>query len=281
MNVIDEGLMKTALYTSFRILRPYVWAILGAGVTMSMAQAGTVTIAVTPSSLAPVDAVARAFEAAHVGDHARIVIAPGTELKAVLKNLPVQMVVSDDLSLIEWMESRDFASRPMGRPAISVPLAVVASSSDTVAFSSSGELINRMKQQDAVLTIFDPLRTDCGRRAQALLNALGISAEPSAHLALAPHAQDVIALVQNGKAHFGFLFAPDAMTAKDIVIHALSASTAPAPTHFFSVKQGQQGHAVAQRFLSFINDSEARESVMRRGYELTADTQPIQTPFLR
>ena len=244
-----------------------IGAVLGTLLTASITQAGTLTIAVTPDSVDAVDAVAHAFEAVHAGDHVRIVVASGTELKAAIKGLPIQLVVSDDVPLIEWLETRDFANRPAEGPAVSVPLAVVAPLSDTAAFGSTGDLINRMKQQDAVLAISDPLKTDCGRHARTLLNTVGISAEPSARLMHSKHTQEVIALVRTGKAHFGLVFAPEAITAKGILVHALSAPTMPSPIHIFAVKQGQQNHVVAQRFLAFANAAEGRNAVKMRGYE--------------
>jgi ABC-type molybdate transport system substrate-binding protein len=244
-----------------------IGAMLGTLLTASLTQAGTLTIAVTPDSVDAVDVVAHAFEAVHEGDHVRIVVTSGTELKAGIKSLPIQLVVSDDVPLIEWMETRDFASRPAEWPAVSVPLAVVAPFSNTVAFDSTGDLINRMKQHDAVLAISDPLKTDCGRRARALLSTVGISTEPSARLMYSKHTQEVIALVRTGKAHFGLLFAPEAITAKGIIVHALSASTVSSSIHVFAVKQGQQNHVVAQRFLAFVNASEGRNAMKTRGYE--------------
>ncbi|MDC8448001.1 MAG: substrate-binding domain-containing protein [Nitrospira sp.] len=259
--------MTRYLHQQADSIKLFLSTVLCAFLTGSAVYAGTVTIAVTPGTLDAVDTIARSFETAHVGDNVQIVVASSAELKGAVKSLPLHIIVSDDLSLIEWMEARNFASRPAGKPAISVPLAVVASPSDTVAFNSTGDLINRMKQQDAVLTISDPLKTDCGRRAQILLNTLGISAEPSARLVHSRHTEEVVSLVRNGKAHFGLVFAPEAMSAKGISVHGLSASTVASPIHSFAVKQGQQSHAVAQRFLAFANSSEGRNAMKTRGYE--------------
>lgn len=263
----DAGIIKMCISTTLGVL-----------LTGSAVHAGTITIAVTPGSLDAVETIARAFEAEYVGDHVQIVVASGNELKGTIKSLPVQIVASDDGSLIEWMEARNFANRPAGRPAMSVPLAVVAPRSDTAVLGSTGDLINRMKQQDTILTIPDPLKTDCGRRAQTLLNTVGISAEPSTRLLHSRHTEEVIARVRNGKAHFGIVFAPEAMTAKGISVHALSAPTVPAPIHVFAVKQGQQSHDVAQRFLAFANTSEGQSAMKTRGYEPMVDSQLIATP---
>lgn len=246
--------------------------------TGSLVHAGTVTIAVTPDTLDAIDTIARAFEAAHAGDTVRIMVASNAELKGAMKNLPLHLVVSDDMALIEWMEERNIASRPTGKPGISVPLAVVAPLSDIIDFNSTGDLVNRMKQQDAVLTLSDPLKTDCGRRAQILLNMFGISAEPSARLVHSKHTEDVMALVRNGKAQFGLVCAPEAMKAKGIKVHGLSAPTASAPIHLFAVKEGQQSHAVAQRFLAFANSSEGRDALKTKGYEPMTVSEMTRTP---
>ena len=241
--------MTRSMRNPTRTVRMYVSAVLGIWLTTSSAYAGTVTIAVTPSVIEVVDTVAQAFEASHAGDRVRIVVNSETELKGSIKNLPVQLVASDDSSLIEWMEARDVARRPAMAPAISVPLAVVASSSDAAVFGSTGGLLNRMKQQGIVIAIPDPQKIDCGRRAHALLKTVGLSAEPSERLVFAKHAGEVLSLVQNGKAHFGLVFALDAMTAKGVTIHAVSAPGAFSPVNAFALKRGQQDHPVAQRFL--------------------------------
>ena len=137
--------MRRSMRNPTRTVRISVSAILGIWLTASAAYAGTVTIAVTPSVIDVVDTVAQAFEASHAGDRVRIVVNSETELKGSIKNLPVQLVASDDSSLIEWMEARDVARRPAMAPAISVPLAVVAASSDAAVFGSTGGLLNRMR----------------------------------------------------------------------------------------------------------------------------------------
>lgn len=268
--------MTQSMRTRPGIVRMCIGATLGVWLMASATQAGTVTIAVTSSVIDAIDTVAQAYEAAHVGDRVRIVVTSETELKGHIKSLPVQLVASDDLSLIEWMETRDFARRPAMAPAIAVPLAVVASSSDAAVFGSMGDLLNRMKQQGTVLAIPDPQKIDCGRRAQALLKTVGVSTERSVHLVFAKHTDEVLALVQNGKAQFGLVFAPDAMAAKGVTIHAWSAPGAFSPVHAFALKRGQQDHPVAQRFLAFMNIAQGQQALKARGYELVEDSQLVE-----
>jgi molybdate transport system substrate-binding protein len=268
--------MTRSMRTPTRTVTICVSAILGIWLTTSSAYAGTVTIAVTPSAIDAVDTVSQAFEASSAGDRVRIVVNSETELKGSIKSLPVQLVASDDSSLIEWMEARDFARRPAMAPAISVPLAVVASTSDAAVFGSTGDLLNRMKQQGMVIAIPDPQKIDCGRRAQALLKTVGLSAEPSERLVFAKHAGEVLALLQNGKAHFGLVFALEAMTTKGVTIHAVSAPGAFSPVNSFALKRGQQDHPVAQRFLAFVSTSQGQQALKARGYELVQDSELVE-----
>lgn len=267
--------MTGSMHKCTGTVRMCIGVTFGLWLAASTAQAGTVTVAVTPSVVDEVEAVAEAFETTYSGDHVRIVISPETELKGQAKKLPVQLVVSDDLSFIEWMEARGLASRLAIGPAVSVPLAVVASSSSGGEFGSLRDLRQRMQQQDTKIAIIDPQRSDCGRRAQALLKAVGFSAELSDRLVFAKHTEEVLAMVQNGKAHFGLVFAPDAITAKGVAIHAVSAPPVSSPVHIFAVKQGQQDHAVAQRFLAFVNTPEGQQALRARGYELVQDAQLV------
>jgi len=276
INITKETVMTRRIGRDPRSVRIFIEVMLGVWLTASSVHAGTLTIAVTPSVVDAVDAVARAFEASHAGDRVRIVVNSETELKGSIKNLPVQLVVSDDSSLIEWMEARDVARRSATAPAISVPLAVVASSSDAAVFGSTGALVNRMKQQGIVIAIPDPQKLDCGRHAHALLKSVGLNAEPSERLVFAKHAGEVLALVQNGKAHFGLVFALDAMTAKGVMIHAVSAPGAFSPVNAFALKRGQQDHPVAQRFLAFVSTPQGEQALKARGYELMQDSQLVE-----
>ena len=231
--------------------RMCIGAILSVWLTASAAHAGTVTIAVTPSVIDAVDTVAQAFEAAHVGDRVRIVVNSEADLKSSIKSLPVQVVVSDDSSLIEWMEAQDFARRPAMAPTVSVPLTVVASSVDAAVFGSTGDLLDRMKQQGTIIAIPDPPKIDCGRRAQALLKTVGLSVEPYERL----------------------VFAPDAMTTKGVTIHAVSVPGAFSSVDAFALKRGQQDHPVAQRFLALVNTSQGQQALKVKGYELVQASQ--------
>lgn len=270
--------MTQSIYRHTGIINMFLSAALYIFLAETPLYAGTVTIAVTLGTLDAIDTIARAFEAAHAGDSVRIMLASNAELKGAMKNLPLHLVVSDDVTLIEWMEDRNIASRPTGGPGIFVPLAVVAPLSDTTDFHSTGDLVNRMKQQDAVLTLSDPLKTDCGRRAQILLNIFDISTDPSARLVHSKHTEDVIALVRNQKAQFGLVCAPEAMNAKGIKVHGLSAPTVSTPIHLFAVKQGQQSHAVTQRFLAFVNSPEGRGAMKMKGYEPMTFPELTKTP---
>lgn len=250
-------------------------AALGILLTGSPIYAGTVTIAVTPGAIDAVDVVARAFEAAQVGERVRIVLMPGPEIKVSIKNLPVQLVVSDDLSLIEWMEARNIASRPAARPAVFVPLAVVSGSADAVGFGWTGDLVNRLKREGTVLAIPDPQKTECGRRAEALLDTIGVNVAPSERLVVTNQPGEVLALVRKGAAHFGFVFAPDGIGTNDLSIHAVSLPGEFSLEYAFALKVSQQAHEGAQRFLAFLTTSQGRQALEAGGYDLMREPGPI------
>lgn len=277
-NFIVEGLMVRRTRKHTGILKMWPSAMLGICLTGSAAYAGTVTIAVTPGAVDAVDTIARAFEAAHVGERVRIVITPDTELKGVIKNLPVQLVVSDDPSLVEWLEARKLASRPAARPAVVVPLAVVSISTEAAIFGSTGDLVNRMKQQGTVLAIPDPQKTECGRRAQALLTTIGISGEPSERLVLTKQIGEVVALVLKGTAHFGLVFVPDVIRTKSLAIHAVSPPGEFSSAYAFTLKAGHQDHAGAQRFLAFLHTSQGQQALKARGYDVAQNPPPAEVP---
>lgn len=260
--------MTRSMRTRSGTVRMCIEATLGVWLTASVAQAGTVTIAVTPGVIDAVDTVAQAFEAAHVGDRVRIVVTSETELKGSIKSLPVQLVASDDSSLIEWMEARELASRNAAEPMVHKPLAVISGAETANGLDSLRTLSDRMRDSGTRIAILDPQKTDCGRRAQALLETLELGAGWTERLVIAKNTQDAVTLVQKGKAHLGVLFAPDAVTALGITVLSLSVLDRNASLQQFAVKRGQQDHPVAQRFLTFVKTQEGQQVLNRRGYEL-------------
>ncbi len=273
---INEVTMTRYMPKHTSILRTCAGTALGILVTASVAHAGTVTIAVTSSVVDEVEAVAEAFEAANRDAHVRIIVSSEAELKSQAKRLPAQLIVSDDQGLIEWLKTRGMANPLASGPIVSVPLALVAASSNGTEFLSLRDLRTHLLQQGITIAIPDPRRHDCGRRALALLTNLKVSNELSRHVVVGKHVDDVLSLVREGTAHFGLVFEPDAVTAKDVVIHAVSTSIASTPVHVFAVISGHQNHAVAQRFLAFVNSSAGEHVLKGSGYELVENIQLIE-----
>jgi molybdate transport system substrate-binding protein len=241
----------------------------------SSVHAGTLTIAVTPSVIDSMDAVAQAFEVAHVGDRVRIVVNSEADLKSSIKTLPVQVVVSDNLSLIEWMEARDLASRNGAGPMVHKPLAIITGAETANGMDSLRELSDRMQARGTLITVLDPQKTDCGRRAHALLERLELGAGWTERLVIAKNTHDAITLVQKGKAHLGVLFAPDVVTARGVAVLSVSALHPNASVQQFAVRRGQHDHPVAQRFLTFMKTPEGRQVLNRRGYELIQEPAAV------
>lgn len=269
--------MTRPLYRHIGIKNMFLTAALCICLAETPLYAATVTIAVTQGTLDVIGAIARAFEV-QTGDNVQIVVISSPELKGSVKSLPLHLIVSDDAALIAWMEARNIAIRPSGKLALSVPLVVVTPLLDADNSNTTGDLINRMKQQDSVLTISDPSKTDCGRRARSLLNSLGINSQPSGRLSYSGHTDEVISRVRNKKAQLGLACASEAMNADGVHVHGLSAPTVSAPIHIFVVKQGQQNHSAVQRLLAFANSSVGRDAIKTNGFEPLIDLEVAATP---
>jgi molybdate transport system substrate-binding protein len=249
-------------------VRMCIGATLAVWLTASPAHAGTLTIAVTPSVVDSVEAVAHAFEAAYVGDRVRMVVNSAADLKGFIKSLPVQVVVSDDSSLIEWMEARDFVSRNGAGSMVHKPLAVITDAETANGVDGLRTLSDRMRGSGTRIAVLDPQKTDCGRRAQALLERMALGAGWTERLVIAKNAQEAVTLIQKGKAHLGVLFAPDAVTARGVTVLSVSVLDPNASVQQFAVRRGQQDHPLAQRFLTFVKTPEGQQVLNRRGYEL-------------
>jgi molybdate transport system substrate-binding protein len=273
---INEVTMTRYMPKHTSILRTCAGTALGILVTASMAHAGTVTLAVTPGVVDEVETVAQAFEAANRDAHVRIIVSAEAELKSHAKRLPVQLIVSDDQAFIEWLKTRGMANPLVSGPIVSVPLALIGSSSSAIEFLSLHDLRTRLLQPGITIAIPDPQRHDCGRRALALLTNLKVSNELSRHVVIGKHVDDVLSLVRAGTAHFGLVFEPDAVTANDVVIHAVSTPIVSTPVHIFAVMSGHQNHAVAQRFLAFVSSSAGEHVLKGRGYELVENMNSLR-----
>lgn len=252
----------------FTVMRVVIGAALGSWLTAGVVHAGTVTIAATPSVVEEVEMVAQAFEAVYPNDRVQIAIASEDEWKSSAKRLPVQMIVSDNPSFVEWLEARDVAKRTSGGLAVHVPLAVVAAASTGEAIGSLRDLHARLRQPGTSVVILDPTNTECGRLAQALLKSLGVTAGSSERVMSAKHNTQVIEFVRTGKAQFGIVFAPEAVAANGVTIHAVSAPQFGVSVHDFAVKHGQQDHPVVKRFLAFAHSPEAKQVLKERGYDM-------------
>jgi ABC-type molybdate transport system substrate-binding protein len=243
-------------------------AAVSVGLTFSPAWAGTVTIAVTPSVADQVKTAAEAFEAAYPDDRVRVVLGKPDRMKAEFKGWPIQLLVSDDESLISWMEAREWVSRKGAEPAVHRPLAVVAGAETAAGVDSLTALSDRLRDGSTRIAILDPQKTDCGRRAQALLRGMQLGNGWKDRLLIAKSPEEAVSLIRKGKAHLGVLFANDVVTAKAITVQALSSPDRNASVHLFAAKLGQEDHAVAQRFMTFVKTPECQQVLNRRGYEV-------------
>lgn len=246
--------------------------ILGNWLAVGTVQAGTVTIAATPSVVEEVEAVAQAFEAAYPNDRVQIALVSENELKTSGKRLPMHLIVSDNPSFIEWLEARDVVMRATISPAVHVPLAIVTAASRGEDIGSVRDLHHRLQRGEIKIAIPDPTKTDCGRRAEVLLRSLGVTTTSVDRVVRAKRNTEVLELVRLGEAHFGVVFAPEAMQQNSVTIHAVSAPHAGSPVHSFAVNRVHQNHPVAKRFLAFVNSAEAQQVLKTNGYEvLSAD----------
>jgi molybdate transport system substrate-binding protein len=271
INNQGEGKRMQAIRRPFDLIKVAVGLGLGVGtlgawIMAGAVDAGTVTIAATPGVVEAVETVAQAFEAAHPNDRVQIAIASEDEWKNSAMRVPVQIIASDNSSFIDWLDARDVAKRANTGPGVHVPLAVVGSAAGE-SIATVRDLRNRLLQGETKVAISDPAKTDCGRRSASLLKSVGLTPSSSQVISVKHNAQ-VIELVGTGKAQFGIVFAPEAIIAKDVRIHAVSGPEAGAPVHVFAVKRGQQDHQVAKRFLAFANSLEAQQVLKARGYEV-------------
>lgn len=253
--------------------------ILGVGFWASLGHAGMVVIAATPEVADDIEAMATTFEAANPGDRVRIAVASEEKLKGSAEGLPVQFFASDNPAFIQWLEARQLIIPANTAPSVQAPLAVIGSPAEGKGFHSSRDLIHRLQQEDITIAIPDPAKTHDGHHARALLHAIGVPPDSSRRIILATNDATVLRSVKTGKAHYGILFKSAVLNDLGLAILAESDPDAFSPRYMFAMKHGQQNHRAGNRFLAFMNSTEAQQAFKAKGYILSRDSHPQRSAW--
>lgn len=235
-------------------------------------------IAASPSMKAPVEALARAFEATHPDVKARIYYDTGLELRWTIAGMenkagpktyfigtgPIHLIAPGGDELITRLETKYYVLPGTERPYAAVPLALVVPATLVEAPSSFEELGKGALR----IAMADPALTELGRQTRQLFEALGIADDVKGRLDVASDARGVLDHLLYGQADVGIIFGPDAVKEQErIRVVATAGKPTFEPTiHSMAMERYCPNRSLCEEFLSFIQSPEAQKVVKSLGY---------------
>ena len=168
---------------------------------------------------APVEALARSFEATHPGVQVHVYYDTGLDLRQRVAGMensprgyifgkgPIHVIAPGGDDLITRLEQKYYVLPGTRRPYVAVPLALVVPAALEEAPSSFRDLADsRVKR----IAIADPTLTELGRQTIQLFYALGIEEVVDKKLDIASDSKGILDHLLHGEADVGIVFGPDA-----------------------------------------------------------------------
>jgi molybdate transport system substrate-binding protein len=234
-------------------------------------------IAASPSMKAPVEALARAFEAKHPTVQVHVYYDTGLDLRQRIAGMenspqgyifgrgPIHVLAPGGDELITRLEQKYYVLPGTRRAYVAIPLALVVPATLVEAPSSFQDLVDsRVKR----IAIADPTLTELGRQTIQLFNALGIAEAVKGKSDIASDPKGILDHLLHGDADVGIVFGPDAYQERERVrVVAVSDDQTLDPTvHSMAMERHCPNRSLCAEFLSFIQTSEAHAVVKDLGY---------------
>ncbi len=246
------------------------------GIGLTNVSAADLIIAASPSMAVPLEAVARAYEAAHPETHVKLYYDRALDLRRTIAAIEndgrhflgsgeVSLVAPGGDELISRLEQKYYVVPGTRRPYVEVPLVLVVPES-LVEAPTSFEALAR--SQTMRIAVGDPQLTTLGQQTKELLTALGIWPDVESRLDRATDTRAVLDHVLSGQADVGILFGPDAaQESQRIRVVAVSERGAVRPiVHSIAMERFCPDRVRCAEFLEFVQSQEAQAVLARLGY---------------
>lgn len=259
---------------------PPFWSPHASRLTPDAWAAEPLVIAASPSMKAPVESLARAFEATHPDVKVRIYYDTGLELRWTVAGMqnkvgektyfvgsgPIHLIAPGGDELLTRLEQKYYVLPGTRRPYAAVPLVLVVPEQLVEAPSSFEDLAKESTVKR--IAIADPVLTELGRQTMELFRALGIAESMRDRLDIAAETRGVLSHVLNGQADVGVIFGPDAYREQERVrVVAVAAEGKARPTvHSMAMERYCPNRGLCQEFLEFIQTEEAQTLLIGLGY---------------
>ena len=272
-------MLKTSMQ---RLMKMTVLLVLGlaVGEIGSVAASEPLVIAASPSLAQPLEALAKAFEAAHSDVKVQLHFDSGLGLRRTIAAIansptgqyffgssPIHIIAPGGDELITRLEQRSYVRPKTRRTYASVSLVLVVPESLVEAPSSFEALAQDTRIRVAIA---DPTLTELGEKTHELLKSLGIAEAMKGRLDMATDARAVLDHVLNGQADVGILFGPDAYDKRERVrIVAVASEQAVRPIiHSLAMERDCPNRTLCEEFLAFSQSPEAQGILKGLGYGL-------------
>lgn len=234
-------------------------------------------IAASPSLAEPIEALGRAFEAAHPDVQVRIYFDSGLDLRRTIGAIQndgrhtvgtgvIHLVAPGSDELLERLEQKYYVLPEMRRLYALTRLVLVVPESLVEApgsFESLGE------QSGLRIAMADPHDTELGRSTRQLFDALGLSPSLKDRLDVAADARAVLDHVLNGQADVGVVFSADAVRERERVRIVATSRHAVVPPvrHSITMDRFCPNRRLCRQFLDFTQTAQAQAALRQLGYE--------------
>jgi len=245
------------------------------------AHAEPLVIAASPSLAAPLEALGRAFEAAHPDVQVRLYLDSGLDLRRTIATIqndgrhtigtgPIHLIAPGSDELLDRLEQKYYVLPETRRPYALARLVLVVPESLADAPAS----FEALATAGVRVAVADPRETELGLQTRQLLDRLGLSSLLQDRLDVAADARAVVDHVLNGQADVGVVFSADAVRERERVrIAATSRHAAAPPTrHSMSMDRFCPNRRLCQEFLDFMRAAPAQAALRQLGYE------PVSAP---
>jgi len=243
------------------------------------AAAEPLVIAVSPSLAAPLEAISRAFEAAHPDVQVRLYLDSGLDLRRTIASIQndgrhtigsgvIHLVAPGSDELLDRLEDKHYVLPETRRPYALTRLVLVVPES----LADAPVSFEALAATGVRVAVADPRETELGLQTKQLLNTLGLSGALQDRLDVAADARAVVDHVLNGQADAGVVFSADAVRERVRIAATSRHAVAPPIRHSMSMDRFCPNRRLCQAFLDFTETAPAQAALRQLGYE------PVSAP---
>ena len=236
-------------------------ALLAASLFAAPCGAGELLVGAATSLRGPVEASARAFEAAHPDTKLRLAYGASDVLAAQVRaGAPLDVLLSADASVTEKLAKQALCDKPM-------PLArnrlVVVARPEIAALDSAADLAGPAIRRIAVPEVGVPV----GRYAREWLSSRNLLERVVDRIVPTEHARATLVAVDNGSVDAAIVYATDARLAKLArVIWEIPDAEQPQILYTAAVLRGARSALAAREYVAFLIDGPGRADLERASF---------------